>query len=342
MPRLVVENVVKSYGDRRVLDAVRAAFDCGGVFAIVGPNGSGKTTLLRIAALLENPDSGSVSIDGLRLSGLRGRALTAIRRRICFIAQDPYMFAGSVLRNVAYAPAARGAGRRRARETALAELDRLGMAPFAGARAAGLSAGERQKAALARGFASGAEFLLLDEPTANVDRASVPLVEGRIAALAAGGAACVVATHDAGLGRRIARDSTLRLDCGRIVAGARENYFTGTAARAGESPGFLADSGVLLAAHSDGPVEGRCSASISPDEILLSTSPVSSSARNVLEGTVRKIEMEGGRVYVTVDAGIDLVLSITPESRAALDVHPGLKVFAFFKASAVRLHAAGR
>ncbi len=337
MAELVLAGVVKCFGDRRVLDLGRAAVGTGRVYALLGPNGSGKTTLLRIAALLDRPTSGSVSVDGAEISGLRGGALREARRRLCYVSQHPYMFAGSVLGNVAYAPAARGAGRRRARETAQRELALLGMESFAGARAASLSAGEMQKAAMARAFATGAGFLLLDEPTANVDRASVSLVEGRIAAAAAAGAACVVATHDTGLARRLAPGTTIHLRGGRIVAGSRENVFWGTASMSGGTARFVSDSGVELAACAEAPVEGVCSAEINPEEILLSTGPVSSSARNVLKGAIRRIEVDGGRVYVTLDAGIDLVLAITQESREALGLSPGLEVFAFFKASAVRL-----
>ncbi len=340
MSVLSFEGLKKRYGGRLVLDAGRGALESGKCQVLAGPNGSGKTTLMRIIALLEEPDSGTVELDGAPVLGLGGDPLVRARRRICYVSQNPYLFAGSVMGNVLYGLKARGIGSGEARKAAALELESLGMSGFAHARASGLSAGERQKAALARAFAAKPDFLLLDEPTAFVDRESVPLIEKRIESLRAeSGACCLVATHDAGLARRIAPDSAMFLDSGRLLEGSRENFFRGAASASGSGIVFTAAPGVVLSSAAPAGFEGTCSASISPDEIILSRTPVSSSARNMLEGSVEKIEKAGTRVFVTLDAGIPLVASISVESLASLDLSPGKGVFALFKASAVRIHA---
>jgi lipoprotein-releasing system ATP-binding protein len=153
------------------------------VTAVVGPSGSGKSTLLAILAGMLRPTHGEV----VRPEGCRP----------LWVFQNPHGVARRrVLDHVALPFLAAGADRRTADARALEVLDRFGLGPRAHARFAELSGGEAQRLMLARGIASGPDLMLVDEPTAQLDRTTAAEVNHAIGALAASGTAVVVATHD--------------------------------------------------------------------------------------------------------------------------------------------------
>ena len=150
------------------------AFDApaGAVTAVVGPNGAGKTTLLHVLALLRRPDAGHVEILGRRARGLD----PALRKQVVLVAHPGYLFHGSVRSNVLYGLRARRVPRGEAADRAVEALADVGLADFARRDAATLSAGERQRVNLARAIVLRPPGLLLDEPTANVDTATVAVI----------------------------------------------------------------------------------------------------------------------------------------------------------------------
>jgi len=179
------------------------------------------------------------------------------------------------------------------------------------------------------------DWVLLDEPTANIDRESIPLVEERIISLCRErGSAFVVATHDLAQARRLAAGRTVHLLDGRVVAGSRENLFTATV----EGCLAVVAPGVEIVLPAGVGRSGPCTVSVAPERVLLSRGPLDSSARNSLGGTVRKLEERGGAVWVTVEAGIPLLACITPQALAELELHLGERVYATFKASAVHCY----
>jgi ABC-type sulfate/molybdate transport systems ATPase subunit len=168
-----------------------------GVTVLAGPSGAGKTTLLRIVAGLTRPDDGRVVLDGRALHG-DGGSLPAFRRDVAYVFQEFALFPHlDVLDNVAYGLAARGTARGERRATARAWLDRLGIAPLAGARPRELSGGERQRVALARALAWTPRAVLLDEPFAALDGATRAGVRDEVrATLASLGVPVILVTHD--------------------------------------------------------------------------------------------------------------------------------------------------
>lgn len=180
----------------------------------VGPNGSGKTTLLKILAGLLGRPGGSG-----RPGGLGQIACGDDEPDVVYLHQHPYLFSGSVARNAAFGCRARGMDPERARASAGAALARLGLEHLAARKTRGLSGGETQRLALARALATGAEALLLDEPTASADRDSAGLIATVLDELARSGSTILIATHDPGLfpfARRI-----LGFERGRIVRDER-------------------------------------------------------------------------------------------------------------------------
>jgi len=199
VPVAELRGVAKHYGTghaaRAVFAGVDATFLPGRLYAVTGPSGTGKTTLLHLLAGLELPDEGAVLVGGRPMSTLSRAERAAFRRdRIALVGQDPGLVSFlSGLENVELGLALRGLHAAPAAE-ALAEV---GLRERAGGRVEHLSAGERERVAVARALASRPALLLADEPTARLDEANGRAVAALLAALAREtGAAVVCATHD--------------------------------------------------------------------------------------------------------------------------------------------------
>jgi ATP-binding cassette subfamily B protein len=163
------------YGDgHRVLDGFDLTVAAGETVALVGPSGSGKTTLLHLLLRLYDVDDGAVLLDGI---DVRDMSVTSLRRRIAFVPQDPWLFDASIVDNIAFGtPHATWHAVLAASRSALVDefIGRMpdGYHTVVGEGAARLSGGQRRRIALARAAISDASVLLLDEPTASLDRAS--------------------------------------------------------------------------------------------------------------------------------------------------------------------------
>jgi ABC-type lipoprotein export system ATPase subunit len=191
-----VHEVSKAYGDAAVLSGVTTEFHAGAFHVVTGPSGSGKTTLLRLVAGMELADDGEISIAGVPLSSLDEAARTALRRtEVAYVSQQSLLVEHLTAReNIALGLSIRG---RRDAESAEQALDLVGLGARADHRLRRLSTGERARVALARGLASGARVLVLDEPTSRLDEENARLVGALLARMARDFSVCVIcATHD--------------------------------------------------------------------------------------------------------------------------------------------------
>jgi polar amino acid transport system ATP-binding protein len=214
-PLLRVEDLQKSYGDETVLRGVSFDLDRTDVEVIIGPSGSGKSTMLRCVNRLTEFQGGDIVLDGESVMAMNENDL---RRRVGMVFQDINLFAHlTALGNVTLGlRKVRGMDKQEAEETALDQLDRVGLKAQADSYPAELSGGQKQRVGIARALAMDPELLLFDEPTSALDPELVGEVLEVMRDLAEGGMTMLVVTHEMGFARRAA-SSLMFLDEGRIV-----------------------------------------------------------------------------------------------------------------------------
>ena len=207
-------DVVQRYGDREVLRLPSLAVAEGVILGLAGPNGGGKSTLLRLLAFLETPVAGEIHYRGAPTVGRE----YALRGEVTCFPQEPYLLKRSVRANVGFGLTARGA--RDVRDRVEEALTMVGLDPgrFAGRMWHELSGGEVKRVALAARLALRPRVLLLDEPTANLDRDSAELVRRAVvAARERHGTTLVISGHDHAWLRAIC-DDILWLRDGTLAA----------------------------------------------------------------------------------------------------------------------------
>jgi putative ABC transport system ATP-binding protein len=188
----------------------------GEALGLVGSSGSGKSTLLMTMAGLEKPDSGSVTVDGMRIDQMNEDALARFRgARIGVIFQSFHLIPTmTALENVAVPLELAGAADPFKR--AAAELEAVGLASRKSHYPAQLSGGEQQRVAIARALAPDPAILVADEPTGNLDETTGRTIIDLLFSLRkARGSTLVLVTHDLALARLC--DRTIRLKSGKSV-----------------------------------------------------------------------------------------------------------------------------
>jgi molybdate transport system ATP-binding protein len=336
-------------GDLRLDVAFEVA--AGECLALAGPSGAGKSSVLRVVAGLHRPRAGRVSC-GEDTWLDRGVDVPPEGRRCGVVFQDYALFPHlSAWQNVAYG--LRGRGRR---ERALALLDRFGLAHRADARPRTLSGGERQRVALARALAVKPAALLLDEPLSALDSRTRAAAGRELAGVLREAAVpALLVTHDfeeaALLGDRVGV-----MDAGRIVqlgtaselaaapASPFVADFTGAVVLTGTAgPG---DGGLTRVALEGGgevsspePASGAVAVAVYPWDISLAPpgSVDPGSARNHLDAEVVSVTAVGNRVRVGLAAPQPLTAELTEPAVERLELRPGARVVASWKATATRL-----
>jgi ATP-binding cassette subfamily B protein len=196
------DGVAFHHGGDAVLDNLSFRVPAGTICAILGPSGAGKSTIADLLVRFYDPDAGAIKLDGYELRDL---SLQTVRRSIVLLDQSPYLFHTTVRENIAYArpeatdaeiaDAARAAS---IHERILALPD--GYGTMIGERGQTLSAGERQRIALARALLAAPKVLVLDEPTSALDEANERVIAEALSR-ALDGRTAILITHRVSLAR---------------------------------------------------------------------------------------------------------------------------------------------
>ncbi|MUL83751.1 MULTISPECIES: amino acid ABC transporter ATP-binding protein [unclassified Mycolicibacterium] len=219
--------VSKWFGDRQILHDVDLSVLRGEVVVIIGPSGSGKTTLLRCINHLEEPESGQVLMDGVRIGTrlvgktakpLGNAELARQRAQVGMVFQRFNLFSHrTALQNITEGMIhVAGVPKADAEQTARELLEQVGLPDKADSYPRQLSGGQQQRIAIARALGMKPKAILFDEPTSALDPETVGDVLDVMKKLALSGMTMVIATHEMGFARDVA-DRVIMMDQGRIV-----------------------------------------------------------------------------------------------------------------------------
>ena len=228
MAMLELEGLQKSFGATRVLDGITLSVEKGDVVAVLGPSGSGKTTLLRCLNFLERADAGTLTFDGERfdLTAMHKKDTVRLRKKTGFVFQNYNLFRNkTALQNVTEGLiVARGVRRAEAEETALAMLDKVGLADKARQYPHQLSGGQQQRVAIARSLATSPHIIYFDEPTSALDPELTGEVLSVMRRLAEEGMTMIVVTHELAFAKNVS-NKVLLMDGGTVVEAASAHDF---------------------------------------------------------------------------------------------------------------------
>ena len=166
-----LEGITKSFGSLQVLKGIDLEINSGEVVSIVGPSGAGKTTLLQIMGTLDDPDAGTVSIDGTNLSRMKQKELSAFRNKhIGFVFQFHQLLPEfTAIENIMIPAFIAGVSNREALTRGSEILDFMGLKERASHKPNELSGGEKQRVAVARALINNPAVILADEPSGSLD-----------------------------------------------------------------------------------------------------------------------------------------------------------------------------
>jgi molybdopterin-binding protein len=307
---------------------------------IVGESGAGKTTLLRLFAGLDVPTGGKMTWKR-RLIDVRVAA--KLRREATMIFQHPLFVRGSVYDNVAYGLRLRNVPEEQIGRRVSETLAKVRLHGFEARDARRISGGEQQRVSLARALVLDPRVIILDEPTANLDSENASIVSDVIAA-ETGTRTIIVASHDlTRVGRLAGR--VIQLEAGKLVAeGGVDvlassrfgmNVFSGVCKGMNGESDVDVGGGVSIACA--GGHEGRVAVRIKPEDIIVSKTSISTSARNNYRGRIVGVEESGSVIRLRIDAGRVFVAHITRRTLSEMGLNVGSEVYISFKATAVEL-----
>ncbi len=321
-PLYQISNLKFSYNSKPVLDIKNLVLEKGNIYTFLGENGSGKTTLLKIMnGLLESSD--------LLFEGSSNQQ--NIRNKTVYVHQNPFLLKGTVFYNIAF-------GLKLRQESDLKNkvknaLEIVGLEGFENRKSRDISGGEIQRVAIARALVLNPEVLLLDEPTANIDRKMVTRFSDILNKIRKN-TTVIISTHDHHFAYHVG-DEMIHLENGRIQPD-EENVFKGKTEEQNEGFTFFRTNDVILKCPA---LEGNFNtAVIDYKDVILSNNKIETSARNNFQGTVLDIRNVKNLYVVTLDIGVHISTLITEKSLKSFDIKKGKKMFLAFKTSAVKLY----
>ncbi|MDR0921766.1 MAG: amino acid ABC transporter ATP-binding protein [Lactobacillales bacterium] len=224
--KILVEHLVKKFGDNEVLKDISVSINEGDVVCIIGPSGSGKSTFLRTLNKLEETTSGDILVDGFNLTD-SNTDINLVRQHIGMVFQHFNLFPHlTVLENITLAPTdLKKLSKEEAEVKAIELLGMVGLADKKDAMPESLSGGQKQRVAIARALAMNPDIMLFDEPTSALDPEMVGDVLNVMKDLAKDGMTMVIVTHEMGFAKEVA-NRVMFIDGGNFLEdGTPEEIF---------------------------------------------------------------------------------------------------------------------
>ena len=258
-----VINLQKSFGSNKVLNGINIKIEKGDIMCVIGPSGSGKSTFLRCLNCMEDPTGGQIIFNGVDIADFKVD-INIHRRHMGMVFQHFNLFNNkTVIQNIMLAPVLVGLQdlkkakrtnfiikltnlfrsskmkkalvpvtttkaeiKQKAKENAIALLNRIGLADKADVYPSTLSGGQKQRVAIVRALAMNPDVILFDEPTSALDPEMVGEVLDLMKQLAKEGMTMIIVTHEMGFAREVA-NRVLFIDGGQILESAPPEEFFG-------------------------------------------------------------------------------------------------------------------
>lgn len=221
-----IRGLNKYFGDLHVLKDINLTVEAGEKLVVIGPSGSGKSTLIRCIDWLEEPTTGEVLIDGQLVT--KKNHLEMARKYSSMVFQQFNLYPNmTALGNLTLAPIKlQKKSKEEATKTAMAALERVGLAQKAGEYPQNLSGGQQQRVAIARAMCTKQPIILFDEPTSALDPEMIQEVLDVMIELAHENITMVCVTHEMNFAKQVA-DRVIFMDDGQILEeGTPEHFFT--------------------------------------------------------------------------------------------------------------------
>ena len=321
----------------------------GKITTLLGPSGSGKTTILRILAGLDTPTRGTIFYENTQVTT---NEQSFLRQKATLVFQKSVFFDTTIYNNIAYGLKLKEDISKEEISNKVGEaLGLVRLEEFETRRAKKLSGGEQQRVSLARALVLDRELLLLDEPTVNIDPKNVSIIEETIQRVnREKNTTIVLATHNMFQAEAISENVTLILEgtvkqsgTNQQIFGTSNKYLTSFARLENVFSGIskIKDGTSIIHVNPCLKIEasfnspGKVTVHVRPEDILVSTKPLQSSARNVFKGKIVGITDLGSTVRLTVDAGKKFSVKITKKSLTEMNLNLNAQIFLTFKASSV-------
>ena len=319
-------------------------------FVILGPSGSGKTMLLELIAGMWPLDSGKIYMDNQDIT-----VLPPEKRGIGFVYQNYMLFPHkTVFENIAFGLKVKKIAKEEIKTRVNEMMDLLKISHLADRLPRTLSGGEQQRTALARALIIYPKILLMDEPLSALDRKTRDELMQELKEIHRKFDVTLVhVTHNFDealmLADRIAimrngeisqvgtSTEIFRHPADKFVADfvGAENIIEGIAKKDGEKI-TIVDTG-NISIYSTEQKEGHVHITVRPEDIILSTKKVETSARNVFKGQIKEIVDTGALIKLTIDVGEPIVVFLTRQSFLDMELNIGKYVWTYFKATAVHV-----
>lgn len=322
-----LSNIKVIHQQRCILDIPELSLPKNQCISLLGDNGAGKSTLLNLLAFVSKPSEGEIKLAGQKIS----RDLTPLQRHsIAYVAQHPYLLAGSVFDNIQLALKLQGVKAKQHATLIKQALEQVNLSHLIDQSVNTLSGGELKRVAIARAISYQPDILLLDEPFSHLDQTHYQQLEIILRQLnQQSNKTIIFSTHNRFQGLALA-DSSINLVEGKLTSNPLLNIFHGKISNE------LFDTGKLKI-HTISQLKQAQHLAINPTEIIVSSQELQSSMRNQFQGRLILIAEEANAIRLSIDCGELFQVIISSEALSELNLSIGSSVWLSFKSTAVNL-----